>query len=168
MWSRALNRYIKSGMNDGDYKTVEEWQPFGDPTLVIGEKSNAPAKPATPVGTASGSIKTSYSYTSSTTDPDGDKVSFMFDWGDGTTSGWIGPINSGATVTGSKTWTASGTYQVKVVAKDVHGVVSVWSDPLPVTMPTESKYSFHPFLQLLEKLLERFPNAFPLLHALLG
>ena len=46
MWSKALNRYIKSSMDDADYKTVEEWQAFGDPTLAIGEKSQPPAKPA--------------------------------------------------------------------------------------------------------------------------
>ncbi|MCX6671727.1 MAG: C25 family cysteine peptidase, partial [Euryarchaeota archaeon] len=39
MWSRALNRYIKSNMDATDYKMVEEWQAFGDPTLTIGEQS---------------------------------------------------------------------------------------------------------------------------------
>ncbi len=28
MWSKGLNRYIKSNMDDTDYKTVEEWQPL--------------------------------------------------------------------------------------------------------------------------------------------
>jgi hypothetical protein len=169
MWARALERYIKSSMSDADYKCTEEWILFGDPTLVIGEASNPPAKPATPTGTASGNINTQYTYTSSTTDPDGDKVSFMFDWGDGTNSGWLGPFNSGSTASATKTWTVKGTYNITVVAKDVHGMLSEWSDPLPVTMPLESKYTFHqPFLFFLEKLLERFPNAFPLLRILLS
>ena len=166
-WSRALNRYIHSGMDDADYKTVEEWQPFGDPTLIIGEKSDPPAKPATPSGTANGNINTEYSYTSTTTDPNNDKVYFMFDWGDGTTSGWLGPYNSGSSVTGKKTWTTRGNFTIRVVAKDTHGILSVWSDPLPVNMPLDTQYSFHPFLQFFEKLLERFPNAFPILRALI-
>jgi hypothetical protein len=164
MWATALNRYIKTSMNDGDYKSVEEWNAFGDPTLAIAELSNPPVKPAAPSGPATGKVGTEYTYTSSTTDPDGDQVSYLFDWGDNTSSGWVGPFASGATASAVKTWTTKGSYSVKVVAKDTHGVVSVWSDPLPITMP----YVFHPFLQFLEKLLERFPNAFPLLRALLS
>jgi len=165
MWSRALNRYIKSGMDAYDYKTVEEWQAFGDPTLAIGEKSNPPAKPAAPNGTASGNIGTEYTYTTSTTDPDGDKISYMFDWGDGTFSGWVGPINSGVIASAKKTWNTKGTYQVKVVAKDTHGILSIWSDPLPITMPLSYKI---PFLHLLERLFEQFPHMFPVLRHLLG
>ena len=165
MWSRALNRYIKSGMDDVDYKTVEEWQAFGDPTLAIGEKSNPPVKPTTPDGPATGEVGTEYTYTTSTTDPDGDKISYMFDWGDGTFSGWVGPINSGATASAKKTWNSQGTFQVKVVAKDTHGILSVWSDPLPITMPLSYKM---PFLHLLERLFEQFPHMFPVLRYLLG
>ena len=166
MWASALNRYIKPSMTDGDYKSVEEWNAFGDPTLAIAEHSNPPAKPATPAGPATGKVGTAYTYTSSTTDPDGDQVSYLFDWGDNTTSGWVGPLNSGATASAVKTWATKGTYQIKVVAKDTHGVVSVWSDPMPITMPMG--YVFHPFIHLLEMLLERFPNAFPVLRALLN
>jgi hypothetical protein len=56
----------------------------------------------------------------------------IFNWGDGTLSGWVGPLNSGATATAKKTWTTIGTYKIKVIAKDSHGKYSVWSDPLTV------------------------------------
>lgn len=170
LWYRALQRYISSGLTSAeDYKTVEELQPFGDPTLVIGEKSNPPAKPTTPSGPASGKMGTAYTYTSSATDPDGDQVYLMFNWGDNTTSGWVGPYASGATGSATKTWTTQGTYQVKVLAKDTHGKISVWSDPLPVQMPLTNGYlPDQPLLHFLQWLLARFPNAFPLLHDLLG
>jgi hypothetical protein len=165
MWSRALNRYIKSGMDATDYKTVEEWQPFGDPTLAIGENSQPPVKPQAPSGPASGKTNTEYTYTSSTTDPESDQISYMFDWGDGSYSSWIGPLNSGATASGKKTYTVEGSYQIKVVAKDSHGKLSVWSDPLSISMP----YSYdQPLMHFLERLFEQFPNAFPLLRLLLG
>jgi hypothetical protein len=135
MWSGALNRYIKATMSDSDYKTVEEWQPFGDPTLTIAEESNPPTKPTRPNGPINGTVGIPYSYTSSATDPDGDKIYYMFDWGDGTTSGWIGPYNSGGVGTASKTWDKKGTYLIKVIAKDTHGKLSSWSDPLSVEMP---------------------------------
>ena len=169
MWYRALERYITTGMAAEDYKTVEEWQPFGDPSLIIQEASNPPAKPTTPSGPPSGKTGTSYTYTSSATDPDGDQVYLMFDWGDNTTSGWVGPYNSGATGTASHTWSKQGSFSVKVLAKDTHGKFSVWSDPLPIQMPLTNGYSVnHPLLQFLQWLVVRFPNAFLLLHALLG
>lgn len=102
MWSKALGRYIKVSMSDVDYKTVEEWQSFGDPTLTIAEKSQPPLKPSTPNGPPSGNTGTEYTYTTSTTDPESDKIYYLFDWGDGSTSGWVGPFNSGATASAKK------------------------------------------------------------------
>jgi hypothetical protein len=135
MWSKSLDRYIKTSMNDGDYKTVEEWQPFGDPTIEIAAQSNPPAKPSRPYGPNSGNTGASYTFSTSATDPDSDKVYYMFDWGDGTSSGWIGPFNSGATGQASKTWKKTGTYTIKAVAKDTHGKMSVWSDPFSISIP---------------------------------
>ncbi len=162
MWAKALERYIDSSMEPMDYKTTEEWQPFGDPTLQIGEASNPPATPSTPDGPASGSAGAMYTYTTSTTDPDGDKISYLFDWGDDTTSGWVGPINSGATASADKAWENENTYQVKVVAKDSHGKLSSWSDPLIVIIP-RSKAINAPF----QNFLQQYPNMFPILRQLL-
>jgi len=136
MWGKAISKYIDyHTMRDVDYKTMEEWTAFGDPTLLIGEPTNAPNKPYKPSGPTSGKIGVELSYTTSTTDPDGDPLYYQFDWDDGTTSGWIGPIPSGTQVTGSKNWSKTGTYQVKVVARDDHGALSEWSDPLSVKIP---------------------------------
>lgn len=163
MWANGLNRYIKPSMENMDYKTVEEWQSFGDPTLAIGEESDPPAKPAKPSGPNSGSTGTEYTYTTSSTDPNGDKISYMFDWGDGTTSGWVGPYNSGQTASAKKTWDSQGNYEIKVVAKDDHGKFSVWSDPLNVNIP-RNKAINSPFLRFLQN----HPNLFPILRQLLG
>ncbi len=97
--------------------------------------NNPPEKPDTPTGPASGKPGTQYLYSTSTTDPDGDFVSYMWDWGDGTTSSWLGPFNSGATATATHSWTEQGSYQIKVKAKDTFGAESDWSDPMPITMP---------------------------------
>ncbi len=157
MWAKALERYIEPGMDAMDYKTVEEWQPFGDPTLAIGEESQAPAKPATPSGPTSGGTGTTYTYTTSTTDPDGDDIYYLFNWGDETYSGWVGPYASGATGSASHEWTTQGDYEIRVMAKDDHGVTSVWSDPLPISMPLnvnqQSTSSQSVFLQVLQQLL---------------
>lgn len=164
MWAKGINLYIKPGLDDVDYKTIEEWQPFGDPTLAIGEESDPPATPGAPSGPTSGVINTEYTYTASTTDPNGDDLYYMFDWDDGTTSGWVGPFSSGATASAKKTWTQQGSFEVKVAAKDDHGKLSDWSNPLPVSIPRNHL----PVFNLMQQILERFPNAFPILRVLLG
>lgn len=141
MWVNALNKYIKSKMNGYDWKAVLEWQVFGDPTLKIAEESQPPVKPTTPAGPNKGGTGKEQTYSTSTTDPENDQIYYMFDWGDSTTSGWVGPFDSGATASTKKTWTKDGTYKVKVVAKDDHGKVSIWSDELSVTMPRSKPIS---------------------------
>ncbi len=157
MWAKALDNYIKPSMDDADHKTVEEWQPFGDPTLIIGEESDPPATPDAPEGPTSGNVNEEHTYTASTTDPNGDEIYYLFSWGDGEYSGWVGPYTSGETGSAKHKWSEQGTYEITVKAKDEHGVQSEWSDPLIVSMP-KSKALFNPIiLEFLKSLIERFP-----------
>lgn len=123
----------------------------------------APHKPGTPEGTDSGKPGTSYTYSTYTIDPNGDQISYMFDWDDGTTSEWLGPYSSGEVMEASHTWSKKGSYDVRVKAKDVSDLESDWSDPFPVTMPKVRSFD-----DLLLHFFERFPHAFPLLRHLLG
>ena len=117
--------------------------------------NNPPNKPDIPSGATSGKTGTSYSYSTSAIDPEDDQVYYWFDWGDGTNSGWNGPHNSGDIISLSHTWTADGTYPVKVKAKDTSDEESVWSDPLPITMPKNKSYNdFNPWVL---RLIQRFP-----------
>jgi hypothetical protein len=88
----------------------------------------------------------------------------LFDWGDGTSSDWSGPIESGEEFNASHTWSSKGNYEIKVKAKDIYGAESSWSDPLPITMP----YSYKPIPQILELLFQRFPHEFLILKQRLG
>ena len=95
------------------------------------------------MGSAIGRPGISYSYSTSTVDLEGHKLYYVFDWDDGTESEWEGSFESGSTVSFSHIWNARGTFQIKVKAKDdpngdgdlSDGLESVWSDPLPITMP---------------------------------
>jgi hypothetical protein len=71
-------------------------------------------------------------FSATTTDPEGENIYYLFDWGDGTGSGWVGPYNSGQTGEASHTWAELGEYEVKVVAKDIHKVQSEWSEPTSI------------------------------------
>ena len=137
---------------------------FSEPLQVL-IQSNPPNKPNTPDGSARGKPGISYTYQTSTTDPDGDQMYYMWDWADGTPLNWTGLYNSGQTVAASHIWSTKGSYSIKVKVKDTTGAESVWSDPLPITMP----YSYNKQIpQFLELLFQRSPNTFPILRQLLG
>ena len=109
---------------------------FGDPAqqLRTAHPSEPPVTPVKPVGPALGIWHVEYTYTSHSTDPEGEDIYYLFDWGDGSNSGWLGPFASGQNVIGTYTWTELGTYEVKVKARDVWGAGSSWSDILMVTI----------------------------------
>lgn len=133
-------------------------------TNAVLEANNSPQKPIKPSGETSGKSNTMYTYSTRTTDLDGDQVYYLWDWGDGTQSGWLGPYDSGVLVSTTHTWTNKGSYSITVKAKDTFGMQSLWSDPLPITMPN-SYNSGHRFF---EWLFQRFPDALPTLRLLLG
>ena len=95
-------------------------------------ENEPPETPDLPSGPTFGYFNTPYEYTASTTDPDIDQIYYMFYWGNGTYSDWLGPYDSGETCTESHTWTVGGNYEVKVKAKDVHDAESNWSDSIMV------------------------------------
>lgn len=120
-------------------------------TVTISSSNTKPNKPSKPSGTTSGKVNTEYTYTTSTIDPDGNQVYYLFDWGDGTNSGWVGPYNSGVQASAKHTWTSKSNYQIKVKAKDTLDVESDWSDPLDISMP-KAKFIF-----LFGEFLEKYP-----------
>lgn len=108
------------------------------------QANTPPNKPNRPQGTSEGKLNTPYTYSTSTTDPNGHQVYYLWDWGDGTQSDWMGPYNSGATAETTHTWTVK-TSSVKVRAKDINGAESDWSESLPISMPRSLQYLFSPF-----------------------
>ncbi len=164
MWAQALNEYISNRMGGGDLKTVLEWHLFGDPTLALGEASTEPQKPSPPEGPTSGSINEEYTYMAKTTDPDGDNIYYLFDWGDGSFSGWVGPYKSGTSGKASYSWKERGNYEIRVKAKDDHGVQSEWSDPIPISMPKTKNFING---QLLDLFAQFFPNLFSFLQMIM-
>jgi VCBS repeat-containing protein len=123
-------------------------------TVTITVQPNAaPLQPPRPTGPPSGKIKTEYTYNATTTDPNNDQVYYQWDWGDGTTSEWLGPYDSGQLTQAKHTWTKKGDYGIKVKAKDSYGAESNWSEPLSITMPLSSHYIMHEFGVLLQLII---------------
>jgi len=163
LWVRAITNYISTDMEGTDYKTIEEWQCFGDPTLAIASQSLSPEKPNAPHGSTSVRINTEYAYNVSTVDPEEDQIYYLFDWGDGEPSGWLGPYASGERAETVHKWVKKGSYQIRVKAKDEHGAMSDWSDPLPISVPKNK----HLINSLFFNFFERFPQLFPIIRTLI-
>lgn len=103
-------------------------------TVMVG--SSYPPEPPTVDGPTAGRINKEYEYTAITTDPEGDQILYMFDWGDGTQSDWIGPVISGESVSASHTWSEIGDYEVKARAKDIEESRSKWTSyPIQMDVP---------------------------------
>ena len=112
-------------------------------------------------GPTNGKAGTAYDYTFNCVDPDGDDVKFYIDWGD-TSSETTGFIASGTDEIRSHTWTEEGTYTIEAYCEDSTGLTGP-SSTLVVTMPRVKAVP-----TLLQRLLEIFPNAFPMIRYMLG
>jgi len=96
----------------------------------LGEINMPPDNPEQPDGPTQGSTMVEYTFTTSTTDPEDEDIYYMWDWGDGNFSEWLGPYTSGATIETEYSWADDGIYQIRVKAKDVNDEESGYSDPL--------------------------------------
>ncbi|MGZ6239179.1 MAG: PKD domain-containing protein, partial [Syntrophales bacterium] len=82
--------------------------------------NNPPDKPTLPSGSSTGKIGRVYRYTTSAADPDGDKLKYTFDWGDGKTS-VTRSVKPGTVAGLFHSWSKAGKYQVRVMATDSKG-----------------------------------------------
>jgi DNA-binding beta-propeller fold protein YncE len=79
-------------------------------------------------GPAQGVAGVPVTFKATATDPEGDSIALEFDWGDNTALAWHAFLASGETLTASHTFADSGTFTIKVNAKDKNGKESGWSD----------------------------------------
>lgn len=86
--------------------------PEGPTEIIVGEENNV---------------------TAFTTDPDNDQIKYGWDWdGDYIVDGWTEFVPSGTEVNTVHIYTARGSYDIQVKAKDIHGYESGWSESLNV------------------------------------
>jgi hypothetical protein len=100
-------------------------------------------------------------YTFCTKDPEGHDVEYYIEWGDGFELKWIGPFESGETVTQYHSWASKGNYIIRVKARDTYGAEGDWTE-LEVSM-SKTKEIITPFLAFLEN----HPHLFPLIIQIL-
>ena len=141
LWSKAINNYLNDfGVASAyGYKTVEEFTSYSDPSLRIRKVSDKPNKPEMPDGPTFGGVGIEYTYTCSATDPNGGRIKYLFDWGDGS-SDWTGWYSSGEDASLSHKWEKPDDYEIRVRARDQYGLDSEWSEPLLVSIVSEAPF----------------------------
>jgi hypothetical protein len=130
--------YLYENYSGGGYTKYyfEAYNVMGDPSVNVwsSDPNPPPEQPEKPQGPTLGVVNKELTYSSVTTDPDGEQVFYKFNWGDNTSSEWIGPYDSGNRGEASHIWEKPGEYEIAVKAKDEYGGVSRWSDPLSITI----------------------------------
>jgi len=174
-WTELYVTYTNPFITDTDNDCVDDYHEhmFGSDPNNYNETftdANKPNKPNRPSGKTNGKINVEYEFMTSTLDPNGDKVKYAWDWdGDGTTDEWNDNngqyYSSGATITTYHSWVSPGSFNVKVMAQDIYGYQSEWSDPLSISMLKNKTINTMP---LLQKFLENHPNLLPILRQLFG
>ena len=134
---------------------------FHDYIKVTISKINDPPNPPVIDGPTLGNIGTPYTYTFTSTDPNGDDVSYYIKWDDGDITDWTSYQASGAAFYDNHTWSTKRKYTIEAKSKDTYGVESDWTKYI-VTMPRDKAKNIY----LLDMLFNH-PNVFPLLKILL-
>jgi hypothetical protein len=125
---------------------------FGQPTIADGKvycfgpgglfcfggDNHLPDAPLPPLGPTQGSVKVSYTFSTVTTDFDGNAVRYGWDWNnDLVVDEWTNLYETYPQqeyVYTSHIWNNPGYYEVRVKAKDVNGGEGNWSAPLVVSI----------------------------------
>jgi len=133
-WSKSGIYVLKLRFKD-IYGNISDWLYYT--VKILNLDNNAPDKPIVngPTGLKT---RTQYNFTANAIDPDGDNISYFFDWGDGTNSGWTEFVPSGISVNRSHSWLIKRCYTVSVKAKDTYGAESSWGT-LKVRVPKYQK-----------------------------
>jgi outer membrane protein assembly factor BamB len=75
---------------------------------------------------------TTYNFTATAIDPEGDSVAVRVDWGDSAVTDWTDWAASGDVITVTHAWSDTGSYEVVYQARDQKLAVSDWSGALSV------------------------------------
>ena len=119
--------------------------------------NDPPNIPDVPNGPDSGQVNIEYTFTASTTDPDGDQIYYQFKWGDGSSSEWVGPFSSGQTGSASHRWSDKASYGICVKAKDTEGGETDWSEKTYITITKARSSQNTLFIKFIQGLIHRFP-----------
>ncbi len=120
----------------------KEWKEYDMNNLKLdfcfqtkGILNSPPSQPQKPNGPTEGQFEKDYTYETASVDAEADSIYYLWDWGDGEHSEWLGPYDSGETCSAVHSWLIQGSYLIKVKAKDTWGFEeTIWSEELTIRM----------------------------------
>ena len=114
--------------------------------------------PASPVigGESKGKTDEEQMYSFITSDPNGNDIYYLVDWGDDSVAEWIGTFESDEEAKLSHTWDSRGSYTIRAKAKDPYDAESDWAT-MELSMPKSRLKDFSVLDTLLSRLFERYP-----------
>ncbi len=139
-----LYQHYGGGGNSQYY--YEEYNLLGDPSVKLWRDTPnpdlPPATPNTPSGPTTGVTFITYTYTVAVpADPEGQKVFMQWDFGDGNLSTYQGPYTAGDQAQMAYAWHGPGAYDLRVMAMDINGSKSGWSEPLAITINMKPRFN---------------------------
>jgi len=139
MWSAAGSFAVKARAFVVTYPAkISDWSAPLNVTVAANGRPSAPA-----ITVPSSAIPGVFVFfTARTVDPDGDDVSYRFDFGD-VMGDWTEPVQSGTTVTDSHAYLRVDTVYVKCKARDSKGAESVWSDSTQLVVEASGLVSWY-------------------------
>ena len=105
-----------------------------NPVYIRAHSNTPPMKPELD-GDREGAFNKDLQFSTVTYDCDRQDIYYLFDWGDHTDSGWLGPYQSGEICTTTNSWPGflyTDYYDVSVLSKDSTDAKSEWSDSIEV------------------------------------
>jgi outer membrane protein assembly factor BamB len=126
-WADTGSYSVKVRAQDKKDALSEDWS---EALTVLVKENHAPNTPQTPWGPSMGQPNHQFTFKTVVTDPDGDSVAVKFDWGITGRGSWTKFYASGDTISDTVTYSVSdtGTKSIKVLAKDILGDTSTWSN----------------------------------------
>ena len=100
---------ISGDANQNKYPSINQ---------IGGEITIPPGIPTITGPTAAGA-EIDLNFTAVATDPEEEQLYYLWDWGDGHISEWLGPFESGENVTNNHSWTNNREYEIRAKAKNV-------------------------------------------------
>jgi len=152
-WLEVGTYEIKAKVKDS-FGIESDWSDVFEVSMI----ANIPPNPPVINGPSSGVENTLYTYTFVSEDPEDDHVFYEIVWGDGDTTGWIGPFKSNYIVTRGHIWDTKGSYTIMARSKDIFDDMSDWTE-FEITIPR--------YRAKINLLYELFSGRFPILEELL-
>ena len=100
----------------------------------MNEFNNPPYIPNIISGPTAGGPEIELHFSAISEDPDEDQIYYLWDWGDGNISDWLGPFDSNDSMTANHSWFNDGEYKIRVKAKDEAANESEWSAPFNISI----------------------------------